>query len=181
MISGAERQFVVDLLQASEAQLVALTVPLTTEQWHFRQSAERWSIAGIVEHLAVFEEFIRGAIVKALEADPDHERSALAREKETLVLGLATSREVKFEAREATRPTGRWSEGAELIAEFREARARTILFATGTRSDLRAHFFQHIAFGDLDCFQWLLLLGQHTLRHCAQIEEVLADARAPEA
>ena len=48
------------------------------------------------------------------------------------------------------------------------------------RPSLRAHFFPHIAFGDLDCYQWLLLVGQHSLRHALQIEEIKASAGYPE-
>ena len=42
------------------------------------------------------------------------------------------------------------------------------------QGDLRSHFFAHVAFGDLDCYQWLVAMGQHTLRHVAQIEEIKA-------
>ena len=104
---------------------------------------------------------------------------ALTAAKEPLVLGLAESRGAKLKAREATRPVGRWVDGAELVAEFRDARARTIQFAAETECDLRGHFFPHIAFGDLDCYQWLVVLGQHTLRHCLQIEEILGGVGFP--
>ena len=38
----------------------------------------------------------------------------------------------------------------------------------------------YIAFGDLDCCQWLEVIGQHTLRHVCQIEEVKADPAFPD-
>jgi hypothetical protein len=59
-----------------------------------------------------------------------------------------------------------------MLAEFRARRAQTIEFAESTQADLRSHFFAHITFGDLDCYQWLVAMGQHTLRHVAQIEEI---------
>jgi hypothetical protein len=176
-----ERQFVTEQLTASEARLLALTEVLRPEQWHFREAPERWTIAEIVEHMVVFEAFIRSAVATALEGEPEPEKKAFADEKERLVLGLATSREVKFQTREVNRPQGRWSEGAELLAEFRRARAITLAFVAETGHDLRSHFFRHIAFGDLDCYQWLVLLGPHTLRHCAQIEEIFADPKFPSA
>jgi hypothetical protein len=67
----------------------------------------------------------------------------------------------------------------EMVAELRKTRVRTLAFVEGTHGDLRGHFFPHIAFGDLDCYQWLVAVGKHTLRHCLQIEEILVDARFP--
>jgi hypothetical protein len=179
MMDAWERQLVKEQLVASEARLLALVEGLTHTQWGFREDAERWSIAEIVEHLVVFEGFITDAVTNSLLGPAEPEKTALAGAKEPLVLGLAESRGTKLKAREATRPVGRWVDGAELVVEFREARARTVKFAAETECDLRAHFFPHIAFGDLDCYQWLVVLGQHTLRHCLQIEEILGDPRFP--
>ena len=173
MMDAGERKFVLDQLAASEARLLGLTEGLSPEQWRFREDAERWSIAEIVEHLVVFEGFIIGAVTNSLRGPAELEKMALAAAKEPLVLGLATSRGAKLKAREATRPVGRWVDGVELVAEFRSARARTLKFAAETECDLRGHFFPHIVFGDLDCYQWLVALGQHTLRHCLQIEEII--------
>jgi DinB superfamily len=179
MIEAREREFVLEQLAASEARLLGLVEGLTPAQWGFREDAERWSIAEIVEHLVVFEGFITHAVTNSLQRPAEPEKTALAGAKEPLVLGLAESRRLKLKAREATRPVGRWVDGAELVARFREARTRTIEFAAETECDLRGHFFPHIAFGDLDCYQWLLVLGQHTLRHCFQIEDVVGDSRFP--
>jgi DinB superfamily len=179
MMNAREREFVLEQLAAGELRLLGLVEGLGPAQWSFREDAERWSIAEIVEHLVVFEGFIIAAVTNALQGPEESEKMGLAGAKELLVLGLAESRSAKLKAREATRPIGRWSEPAELVAEFRNARARTIAFAAETECDLRGHFFPHIAFGDLDCYQWLVVLGQHTLRHCLQIEEVLRDSKFP--
>ena len=174
-----ERQAVIEQLAASEARLLALLDRLSPAQWRFRETPERWSIAENVEHLVVFEGFIRGTITKLTDGTPEPEKMALAAEKEPLVQGVWDSRGAKLTAREQVRPTGRWEDGTELAAEFRAARALTIKFAGETDCDLRGHFFPHIAFGDLDCYQWLEVMAQHTLRHCMQIEEIMRDARFP--
>ncbi len=152
---------------------MGLVEGLSPAQWGFREGAERWSLAEVVEHLVVFEGFITDAVTNSLRGPAEPEKTALAGAKEPLVLGLAESRGAKLKGREATRPVGRWVDGAELVAEFREARARTIEFAAEMECDLRGHFFPHIAFGDLDCYQWVVVLGQHTSRHCLQVEEIL--------
>ena len=168
-----------DELTTSEAQLLLRLDDLSESQWHFRESPDRWSIAENLEHLIAFEAFIRSAIMRTLEAPPEPEKMANAASKQPLILGLATSRDLKFNAREVVRPNGRWSTGAGMIEEFRKARAATIAFATETDAPLREHFFPHIAFGDLDCYQWLIVLGQHTSRHVGQIELIKADPRYP--
>jgi hypothetical protein len=66
-----------------------------------------------------------------------------------------------------------------MMALFRQRRAETIVYAETVEGDLRSHFFAHVAFGDLDCHQWLVAMGQHTLRHVAQIEEILRDEALP--
>ena len=167
-----EREFVVGELRASEARLMEAVRGLTEEQRRFREGPERWSIAEVVEHLVVWESFMLGAITGALDGSAAPEKQAEVAGKDSLVLGLAGSRDKPLKSREAARPTGRWSDFGEMLAEFRVRRARTLEFAESTQADMRSHFFAHVAFGDLDCYQWLVAMGQHTLRHVAQIEEI---------
>jgi hypothetical protein len=174
-----ERQRVLHQLASSESHVLHLLDGLTPAQWSFHESPERWSIAENVEHLIVFEDFIRQAVKNALAAKADPGRSAVVAEKESLVFNIASRRGARLKAREATQPTGRWTGAAELIPHLRATRARTVAFASETDADLRAHFFAHIAFGDLDCYQWLLLLGRHSLRHTLQIEEIKARPAYP--
>jgi hypothetical protein len=180
-MEAQERRVVLDELESSEARIVEVVEGLTPAQWVFRETPERWSIADNIEHLVVFEGFIRGMIAKAMEGVEEAEKSGLASGKEHLVLGVANGRSNKLIARDAVRPVGRWTAGAELMAELRRARAETLAFAAETDADLRGHFFPHIAFGDLDCYQWLVVLGQHSVRHVFQIEEIKRDAAFPAA
>jgi hypothetical protein len=68
-----------------------------------------------------------------------------------------------------------------LLGEFEAARKRTSGFTASTNAQLRQHFFPHPMFGDLNCYQWLLLIGAHGERHRAQAEEVLASPDFPRA
>ena len=174
-----ERKLVLDQLVSSEARLLNLVACLTQQQWSFRETPERWSIAENIEHVIVLENFITQKITSALEGPAQPEKKILTAKKDSLALGVANSRSVKIKAREAARPVGRWPYPAELISEFRKTRARTIAFASETKTDLRNHFFPHVAFGDLDCYQWLVVLAQHGFRHALQIEEIKADPKYP--
>jgi hypothetical protein len=174
-----ERQLVLDKLASSEAHLLKLVEGLTPEQWTFRESPDRWSIAENIEHVILLELFITGVIAKVMQEPAEPGKKPLAAAKEPLVLGLAAARSTKFNARESVRPTGKWPDTTELIAELRKTRAQTLAFAAETQANLRDHFFAHIAFGDLDCYQWLVVLGQHGARHALQIEQVKADPGYP--
>ena len=174
-----ERRTVLGQLESSETRLLELVSGLTSAQWNFRETPERWSIAENIEHLALFENFILSTIVRVLAEPAESEKKALVAGKESLVLGLPGTRHVKFIAREAARPVGRWPDPAESVNEFRKGRARTVAFVAGTQAELRDHFFPHVVWEDLDCYQWLILLGQHTYRHCLQIEEIKANLAYP--
>jgi len=178
-IQAQERQLVLDQLATSEARLLSLVDGLSPDQWNFREKAERWSIAENIEHLILFENFIMQSIQKVLDGPAEPHKRAQAAQKEHLVLGLANGRSTKFNAREIVRPSGRWLDKNELISEFRKTHAQTVAFAEKTQADLRDHFFPHIAFGDLDCYQWLVVIGQHGARHALQIEEIKADPGYP--
>jgi len=171
-----DRQFVLDELTSSQARLIEAVAGLNSAQWEFREAPDRWSIAEIVEHLAVFEDFLLGVIQRAMADAP---RVGSAGGKDQLVLGLPESRNFKFKAREAASPTGRWQDPAQLVSEFRKVRARTAEFVADAQGDFRSHFFAHLAFGNLDCYQWLVLAGRHTDRHVRQIEEVKSNPEWP--
>ena len=174
-----ERELVIDKLTSSETLILSLVKDLTPAQWNFHEGPNRWSIAENIEHLILFEYFITGVIAQKLAAPAEPEKKIHAASREPLVLGLANARNIKFKSREVNLPTGRWPDTTELIAELRKARASTLAFAAETQAHLRDHFFAHVAFGDLDCYQWLVLLGQHSVRHALQIEQIKADPAYP--
>ena len=53
--------------------------------------------------------------------------------------------------------------------------------AAATHGDLRNYVIPHMALGELDCYQWLLVLSLHGSRHAQQIEEIKAAAGFPRA
>jgi hypothetical protein len=183
-MEAQERQLVLDQLASSEAHLLELVDGLTPQQWNFREKPERWSIAENIEHVIAFENFITDVIARVMKDSAEPEKRAYASAKEPFVLRIANDRGKKFNAREVVRPVGRWPDTAEMIAELRKTRARTLAFVTEAfaaenKSDLRSHFFAHVALGDLDCYQWLLVMAQHGSRHALQIEEIKADPAYP--
>jgi hypothetical protein len=176
-----ERRAALELLDLSEARLLELTAGLTDAQWHFQETPERWSIAGNIEHMVVFENFILGVIRDLVKGPGEPGKMAGAAAKESLVMAIGHAREKKISARDAMVPRGRWSDMREMLEEFRKARGRVRTFVEETQADLRGHFFAHRSLGDLDGYQWLLVVGQHGERHARQIEEIMAHPGYPSA
>ena len=180
-MTSQERTLLLEELVSSHSRLIALTSGLTPDQWNFRESPDRWSIAENLEHLVLFERFILSTINDHLERPAEPEKREIIASKQSLVLGLADARHIKFKSRELARPTGRWPDPSDLLNELRLARESTLIFASETEADLCNYFFPHVAWGDLNCYQWLLLLGQHSLRHALQMEQIMADPVFPSA
>jgi len=173
-----ERQLAADHLAASEERLFGLVDGLTPEQWSFHPGEARWSIAECLEHVMRVENRIVGLIGKKLEGPPESAKDH-ALEKDAVIAKMVPDRTTRREAPEPARPIGQWPDTAELLAEFQKTRARTAQFVADTEGDLRSHSIPHPAFGDLDCYQWLLVLGLHGERHARQIEEIKADPGYP--
>ena len=64
------------------------------------------------------------------------------------------------------------------LAEFTLRRDRTIAYVKNTNDALRVHSFDGPA-GQMDSYQFLLLLAAHSSRHTAQIREVEANPDYP--
>lgn len=178
-MEAQERQLVLDQMTTSRALLERLTGGLTPPQWTFHETPERWSIAENIEHVITVERRITGLMGKLLQQPGEPEKCVQAAGKDEVVQAGGVNRGVKFVAPEAVRPVGKWSDPAELMAEFGKTREATIDFVRETQGNLREHFIMHMAFGEMDCYQWLILLSRHGARHAAQIEEIKADPAFP--
>lgn len=165
----------------TRARFLGRVENLSDEQAALRAAPGSWSIAEIVEHLAVSEPRVRMLLEKLVgKAESDgHARGASggggARFPAPVSIAeqVERSRVEKYDAPEAIRPTG----GASVkdsLARLREARAAVEqLRPRLERVDGRAVRFPHPAFGPLDLYQWLAFLGMHEERHLRQIESIL--------
>ena len=59
-----------------------------------------------------------------------------------------------------------------LVTHFKRSRDRTIAYVEKTNDELRNHIAPHPTMGDLDAYQWILLISAHSERHVAQIRNV---------
>jgi len=176
MITPEEREFVLSLLDESEKRVLTMLEGLSTDQLLYRAQEGCWSVAENVEHLVVVERRLVGAIEKLLQGPADFEKQCSLTD-EDLVRRVSTV-VTPARAPEHALPAQRWP-AESLAQEFESTRSRTREFAGTTSADLRRYFLRHFLFGELDGYQWLLLIGAHSKRHCAQAERVKASREFP--
>lgn len=179
-MTSAERESLLKNLAESRERLLRMAQGLSREQLHHRPAPGRWTVAECVEHIVIVEGRVLGSIQKTLEAGPDSsKRSAMEGKDDELVANVA-GRATRIQAPDVLAPTGRWPD-EQLLKEFEAARHQTRDFVAGTAADLRQHFYKHPVIGELDLYQWLLLIAAHCDRHRAQSEEVMASPEFPRA
>lgn len=179
-LTAEEREAALKLFQTTHDNFIKSISGLSQKQWSFKPAPDRWSVAEVAEHITVSETTIMGLIQHPLMQSPAApEKREQVKGKDQMILEKVPDRSHKAQAPEMLRPTGRWVTEADLAKAFEDARKANLDYIRTTNDDLRDHFFDHPAFGTLDGYQWLLLLGTHSARHTAQIEEVKADPNFP--
>ncbi len=173
----ADREFLLMYLAASRERLLDTVNGLNKEQARFRPSRDRWSVADCVEHVAIVEKEVLNKIQAILLAPPQAEPSATT--SDDAILSGVPNRSARCSAPVDALPRRRWTDLRALLRQFEAARERSLRFAAVTQSDLRAYFFLHPEWGELDCYQWLLFLGAHSERHARQADDVAADPAFP--
>jgi len=180
MMTPPERDAVLKYLADSRERLLRTMQGLSREQLDYRASPGRWTVAENLEHLTFVEGRVLDFIQKSLNEGPTPSKNSAFEGKEKELVEDVAGRLTRFQAPEAIQPNGRWP-GDQLLNQFETVRRRTREFASSTNADLRKHFFTHPRFGDLDLYQWLLLIAAHCERHRAQAEEVMASPAFPKA
>jgi hypothetical protein len=164
---------IVKHLEDTRNAFVAAVDGLSDAQQHFKPSADAWSIAHIVEHLALAEQGIVHIVTTRLP-----EGNAPAPDKITGPARFARLDAIvpSREQRHITSPSplvpkGTWPTLDAALAAFVEARGRGIALAASARPETCRHVFPHRIFGDLDLEEWLYFCGQHSARHAEQVRE----------
>ena len=171
---------VLDFLDAQRATLEQAVAAVPPAMRDRKPTADRWSVAEVLEHLALVE----GRIMGMLEAQLGAARAnGLGAERESApvvptidVPGLL-DRSRKLTASEVSQPRGALSadDAWSALAARRAATRATVLAADGLAlSEVKS---SHPRIGTLDLYQWLVFLGGHEARHAAQVREI-ADAAA---
>jgi uncharacterized damage-inducible protein DinB len=166
-----ERQRVLEQLESSRTRIIGMLESLTPEQWAFQPESGRWSANEVLEHVVVVENRVLGFISEKTKGEPDPVKQSQAQDE--MLAAALPDRTNKRQAPAVAHPSGQWP-GAQALSEFENTRQRTIDFVSKCPQNLRHYFQPHGAFGELDCYQWVVLLALHADRHGMQIEEVKA-------
>jgi uncharacterized damage-inducible protein DinB len=164
-------------LDRTRAALLAATKGLSEAQWKFKPAPDRWSIAEVLEHIAVTEKFLLDNTSAKVMAEPPGKPDRDYKSADKLVVSAIADRSRPAQAPEPVRPSGRWSH-KEALDEFVKARERTVEFLKSTPG-LRDHVADSPLGQPLDAYQWLLYISAHSERHTKQILEVKADPGFP--
>ena len=176
-ITPAEREHALTYLTETRDGVTAAMKGLSEAQLQFKPAADRWSVAEVVEHLALIEDFLHQGVLTKLPGAPAATAGWDAKKVDAMVLAKVPDRSTKFQAPELAVPTGRWTP-AETLEHFLAGRAQTAAFLKSA-SDLRGHVVNHPVFGAMDGYEWILAVAAHTDRHTKQILEVKADPGYP--
>jgi uncharacterized damage-inducible protein DinB len=179
-MTAADRERAVSYLAQTRDNLLRATRGLSLAQLAFKPAPGRWSVADCLEHIIVAEDRFLDSVSSALQQPADSSKRSAFDGRDDELLQIVTDRSAPRQAPEAIHPSNRWPHD-RLVREFEATRNRSIDLAASTVCDPRQHFFAHRAFGDLDCYQWMLLVAAHGDRHRAQIEEVMAAPNFPRA
>jgi DinB superfamily len=122
-------------LQQTQTGVVGATQGLSPAQWKFKPAADRWSIAEIVEHMVLAQEFTLGPVQQQLaKATSAADRDSKA--VDAFIVNQLPDRITKFQAPDFLEPNGRWTPAAS-IDRLRKNFAQ--LSACLDAPDLRQH------------------------------------------
>ncbi|MEP7214306.1 MAG: DinB family protein [Acidobacteriota bacterium] len=142
---------------------------------------EKWSIALIVEHLALVEDAMSRICAKLLskaEAGGKASDGGIEISPEFYSKGEEIT-QIKLEAPERVHPAGGKSI-SESLAMMDESRERFEQMRPAFEEyDCREHKFPHPFFGDLSAAEWLVLTGGHKVRHLRQIQKLVEKSESP--
>lgn len=179
---GPNAALIAELDESTEMLLAAID-GLTAEQWTYQESPERWSIAGIAEHLVKSESMIGGFLADSvLSGEPMAEIAENFDEADMGIRAMIADRSNPIQTMPPLEPTGMFATPNDARMAFEAARDKTIEFLMATDKDLRA-YSGALAEGvpAMDGAQYAIFMAGHVKRHCAQIDQVKAHEGYPAA
>jgi hypothetical protein len=176
-LTQTEKEQTLRYLSETRNGVVDAVKGLSEAQWKFKPAPDRWSVAEVVEHLALIEDILSQKVLGNLEKAPAPSNDRDPKQVDAMLLAKIPDRSTKFQAPPAAVPTGRWTP-TETLEHFLAGRAQTVTLFKST-ADLRDHAINHPVFGQLDGYEWVLAVAAHSARHTKQILEVKADPNFP--
>lgn len=173
-MTEGERQRLVAHLDMTEHWLVAELDGLSEAQLTFRMSPESWTIADVVEHLSIAEPQYWKQEEDSLKQPATGYKSEST---DAAILWYGIDRTNRAKTGEARVPGGK-APAKQSLASFRTLRATMMQIAKTSQEDFRG---RKLLEGNMDTYQWLLMISTHAQRHILQIKEIKAHPKYPRA
>jgi hypothetical protein len=172
-MTDGDRQRLLAHLEMTENWLAGEVQALTPQQFKFQMTPDSWSILEVVEHLGIAEPQYWQRVQDSMKA-PAAEKKPEATDAAILWYGIDRTNRAK--TGEARVPSGKFKDVNEALAAVRALRATMREYAKVTREDLRS---RRLLEGNMDVYQWFLMISAHSQRHILQIREIKAHANYP--
>lgn len=179
-ISPTERERLTNYVATTRDGVLFRVRSLTRDQFFYKPSPERWSVAENLEHLAITANLGLSFIEKALQGAVDLSKRGAWQGRDDELIERVKDRSDRLQPPDIALPKGKL-QYEQVLRNFDAVRNRIWEFARTTNAPLRLHFFPHPVYGEFDFYQTLLVGCAHCERHLAQIEEVLASEGFPSA
>jgi len=177
-----ERQTLLEGLQSSQNDLLSEVNGLTKKQIRFKPDSATWSVAEVVEHLAVYDELLYWDLLNKQYSPEMPEWVEKVKGLDSLMIAY-TDDPAKLKAPFIAQPLGRFENEKDLIAYFNRYRNELIKLIRETKTDFRLHFVFRSKDAGVwrvrDLQQYTLLWIAHTQRHTNQIRRVKARPNYP--
>ena len=172
---------VLNYLDAERSALREAVELVSPELRNQSPGTDRWSVAQVLQHLAIIEKRIGMGMTKwvadarAGGVGPETETSSVMN---SLPLQLIADRSQRRSAPEEVRPRGdidaasAWTSLEQTRASLRAA----ILAGDGLA--LGEVVQPHPVLGPINLYQWALFVGSHETRHTGQVREIAAELNA---
>jgi DinB superfamily len=168
-----DRDNLVSHLQMTESWLVDEVSALSPAQLKFRMAPAKWTVAEVVQHLAIADPTYWQLFQDGMKRPSKHlERQAT--DADVLWYGINRVHHEKTEPYKD--PKGQTVDIRQALDRFRKLHSTMVDYARTTDEDLRGHAVQDWG---VDAYQCLLEISTHTQRHILQIREIKGDSGFP--
>jgi DinB superfamily len=171
-----DRQYTLDNMKRTRDELIKETENLTPAQWTFRDSAHRWSISEVVEHLALWEIVWAREIGMGCRNKPQPELNSTA-SPDSYYTGFIME-DKPHVAPDFAVPTG-FIKGKDNLTFFLRGREQAIKFIETTKYDMRAQFELTNMQYPRNMHHVLIYQWGHVDRHLRQIAKLKAHKDFP--
>jgi hypothetical protein len=164
-------------LEEAAAKFRSLIKDVNEAQWNFKTDPKAHSIGEEAEHVAQAEQELQYVIGKAVTdpAKPDLAKKIGAKERTLHTLLLEGEQKA-----ESYKPPHRLKTKAEVQEYFDTAHGKALTLLR-TTPELGTHIYTHpmAEYGDLTALHWFYYMAYHNLKHCIQIEQIMAHQDFP--